>query len=412
MARLNNWLSSSRAWLVSANRFPLLLLALLWKLVARLANWLRTDRAWSVSANWFPLLLLALLWVLVAWCHLNLFPDTIPSALWPFFALGSTAYLLTLAYFLLSSGHDRLVGVSTRTAMALAMGAAMIFSVYAWNEWPKETNLPAGPASNQSNTSNLSNASKTTGSCSVAAPTPLSKAKPSSASNQITSSCVSIVSTPQNEIKSENGDSLNLVNIFAAILGIVLAAVALIAQKSAVDAKTEAEKARTDILEAFDIRILALSDRLLEQAQTATLKKEEFLQKKEEFSQIANHSILEHQNTIKFFDLGCDCLVRLSRFFSNLHRWILEPRIIPANDSVNMANIFLWKLDALDKAQKAVIDLSFKDESKQLRIEFWQPGIRLIERLLTIGLPKSAIPTEAEKVMLKLQEVRAMLDQL
>lgn len=87
------------------------------------------------------------------------------------------------------------------------------------------------------------------------------------------------MSTPQNEIKSENGDSLNLVNIFAAILGIVLAAVALMAQKSAVDAKTEAEKARTDILEAFDIRILAFSDRLLEQARTATLKKEEFSEK-------------------------------------------------------------------------------------------------------------------------------------
>lgn len=393
MARLTDWLSSSLDWFCSP------LLAPLRRLVTRLANWLCTGRAWSVSANWFPLLILALLWILVAWYHLNLFPDTVPPAIWPFLALGSTAYLLMLAYFLLSSNHDRLVGVSTRTAMALAMGAATIFSVYAWNEWPKETNFSASPASNQSNTSNLSNASKTTSSCSVTVPTPLSKGKPSSVSNKITSCCINTVSAPLNEIKSENEDSLSLVNIFAAILGIVLAAVALIAQKSAVDAKTEAEKARKDILEALNIKVVALSSLLLAYAQAA----------KSEAQELSNESYeigSQDQDLARFLSRRSTGLNRLAKLFMLLHHWILAPRLIPTTDLAGCVALLKLDLPVLGTNQSTL------DREKRLRIEYWRPAGRLIDNLLDLNVPNSAVPTEAEKVILQLQEVRATLDQL
>ena len=93
--------------------------------------------------NWLPLLLLALLWTLVTWCHPKLFPGTVSPIFWPFFALGSAAYLLTLAGFVFFGNRDRPVDASTRTATALAVGAAIIFAVYAWAEWTNGTNLPS-----------------------------------------------------------------------------------------------------------------------------------------------------------------------------------------------------------------------------------------------------------------------------
>lgn len=303
--------------------------------------------------NCFPLLLLALLWTLAAWYNRNF---CLPIS-WSLFALGSAAYLLTLVYFVFFGDRDQLVDVSTRTTTALAVGAAAIFVIYAWDKLPESGN-PAGT-----------------------------------------------MSTSAEATKSDGNNPLDSINIFAAILGAILAAVALIAQKSAVDARTEAERARKDILEALDIRIVALSSDLLEHAQAAKYKEEELLQEVEEIAD-------QDQNTAIFLRLGADCLVRSSRFFSHLHRWILEPRVIPANDPVGKATMLLLKLEALAKASNTATHFVCKHELKQLRTEYWRPAIRLIEKLLILGLPNSATPTDAEKVMLKLREVNTMLNKL
>lgn len=372
--------------------------------MALLTNWLRTGRAWSVSASWFPLLLLALLWILAAWCHLHLFPDAIPSMLWPFFAFGSAAYLLTLAGFVFFCNPESPVDGSTRIATALAIGIAMIFGVYAWSQWPKGTDLPTNTISKPSNGTKLSSqvlssTSQTTANGTSAVPTQLNAAKHSSVPDQSTSNCVSVMFTPPNEAKSDNGDSLNLVNVFAAILGVVLAAVALIAQKSAVDAKAEAEKARKDILEALDIKILALSSRLLAYAQAAKSEAQEL---SSESYDIGN----QDQYLARFLSRRSTSLGRLAKFFMLLHHWILDPRLVPTADLAGYVAILALDLPVLETNQNTF------DREQRLRIEYWQPAGQLIENLLILGSPSSAISTEAEKVMLKLQEVRAMLAKL
>jgi hypothetical protein len=67
----------------------------------------------------------------------------------------------------------------------------------------------------------------------------------------------STVSTQSNATKVDGNDPLNLVNIFAAILGVVLAAMALIAEKSAAEARAEAEKAKAEAEKAReDMRVI------------------------------------------------------------------------------------------------------------------------------------------------------------
>jgi hypothetical protein len=327
--------------------------------------------------------------MLAAWYHLNLFPGATLLVPWSLCAFGSAAYLLTLAGFVFFGNHERPVDGSTRTATALAVGAAIIFVIYAWSEWPKGADLPDNPASNPSNRSHLSSASQTTSSC----------------PNQTTSSCASAVSIPLNGTKSDGEDSLNLVNIFAAILGVVLAAVALIAQKSAVDAKAEAERAREDILEALDIRIVALSSRLLERAQTAKVEAEDFL---DEAYEIAD----QDQEMTRFLHLGIEGLKRLAKFLMLLHRWLLEPRLTSTTDLEEKAAMLKLALKILDEKTTQAATSLIRDQTQRLRTEYWQPAGRLIESLLILGLPRSAISTEAEKVMLKLREVRAMLNRL
>lgn len=328
-------------------------------MVPLLANWFRSGQTWIVNvmvrlANWFPLLLLALLWVLVVWYHCNfcLFPIS-----WPLCALGSAAYLFTLTGFVFFGDRDRSVDVSTRIATALAVGAATMFTIYAWDKWPEGAN-PTGA-----------------------------------------------VSTSADAAKPDGNHPLDSINVFAAILGVVLAAVALIAQKSAADAKAEAEHARKDILEAFDIRIMALSSRLLAHAQGAKLEAETLLDE-------ANGIVAgdpRDQSIAYFLRLGTASLGRLAKFFMLLHHWILDPRLTLAADLAGCAEILVLDLRALDRTAKATRQ-SISDYEQRLRIEYWQPAGRLIENLLTFGSPSSAISTEAEKVMLKLQEVRTMLN--
>lgn len=335
MAHLTGWLRSAKT---------------------RLAIWFHSGQAWSVNANWFPLLFLALLWMLAEWCHLNLFPSTVLPTTWSLCALGSAAYLLTLAGFFFFGNHDRSVDASTRTATALAVGAATIFAIYAWDKWPEGT--------------------KPTGAMPISA----------------------------DVAKPDGNNPLDSINVFAAILGAVLAGVALIAQKSATDAKAEAERARKDILEALDIRAVALSSRLLERAQAAKSEAEELLTK-------ANEMATRDQSIARFLSLGTSSLGRLARFFMLLHHSILDPYLTPASDLVGNATILILDLQALNRAAQAA-EKSARDQEIRLRIKYWQPAGRLIESLLILGLPRSTVPTEAEKVMLKLQEVRAMLNQL
>lgn len=368
--------------------------------MAHLTKWFCTSRAWSVSASWFPLLFLTLLWVLAAWGHFHFFPNAIPPMLWLFFALGSAAYLLTLGGFVFFCDPERPANGSTRTATALAIGIAMIFGAYAWSQWPKGTNFPTNAIFKSLDATNLPSASQTTAGGASAVPTQLNVAKHSGVPDQTTSNCVNIIPTPPNEAKSDSGDPLNLVNVFAAMLGVILAAVALIAQKSAVDAKAEAEKARKDILEALDIKILALSSLLLAYAQAAKSEAQELSSEAYEIEEN------QDQDTARFLRQGSLGLERLSKFLMVLYQWMLDPRLTLATDLAGRAANLRLDLRLLEAAQTK------SGHEQRLRIEYWRPVVRLIENLLILGSPSSAISTEAEKVMLKLQEVRAMLAKL
>lgn len=325
--------------------------------MARLKNWLCVSRARPVSANWVPLLFLALLWALAAWCHYNL-PGLVLPMVWLLCALGSAAYLLTLVGFVFFGDRDRPVGASTRTATALAVGAAMIFAVYAWGKWPEGTNpTDAAP-------------------------------------------------TSENAAKPDGNDSLDSINVFAAILGAMLAAVALIAQKSAVDARMEAERARKDILEALDIRVLALSSRMLERAQTAKAEAENFLDE-------AYGIMDQDQDMTRFLHLGAEGLKRLAKLFVLLHQWLLEPQLTLTDDLIGNMTILKFDLRALKQATQAG-GPRLHDQEQRLRADYWRPAGRLIERLLEAphGPPNPAVPQEAEKVWVILHEVRVILDRL
>lgn len=335
-------------------------------------------------ANWFPLLLLALMWTLAAWYH----RDFCLSISWSLCALGSAAYLITLAGFVFFGNHDRPVDASTRTATALAMGAAMIFAVYAWGKWPESTN-PTGTVPTSAGEVKLDTGSKT----------------------RITYE-KKVAPTPPNPTKPDGNDPLNSVNIFAAILGVVLTAVTLIAEKSAVDARAEAEKAKAEAKKAREDMHVVISETnalvrasyLLERAQAAKAEADKLVAEAYEIG-------AQDQDVACFLRLGADGLKRLARFFMYLHHWILEPPLTPTNDLVGMATKLILDLETLNRAAQTN-EPRVRDWEQRLRAEYWQPAGRLIESLLVHGLPSSATPTEAEKVILKLQGVRAMLAQL
>ena len=302
-----------------------------------------SEQNWAVSADLFPLLLLALLWSLGALCYQYL---TLPSLPWSIYTSGSTAYLLTLVGFVVFGNRGQSSGASTRIATALAVGAATIFAGYSYGDW----------------------------------------------------------SGGSNPAKTNGADSLGSINIFAAILGVVLAAVALIAQKSATDARTEAEQARKDILDALDIKMLALNSHLLEHALTANADSDELMKQA--------HDTADHDEQFaRFLDYGAKGLKTLAKSFMYLHKWTLDPRLTPAYGLSQKAFCLKLDLSLLEKAIKTAGPIEWA-EHQRLRTAYWQPASRLIESLLAQGLVKSATPSDAEKVILVLQDVRKMLNQL
>lgn len=319
--------------------------------------------------NWLPLLLLALLWTLVVYCHLNLFPGVVLPIFWLYFSLGSAAYLSTLAGFIIFGNRDRPADIPTRIATALAVGGSVVFAMYALNKGFGNTNA-------------------------------------------------NIIFTPSNNVPwSGTNNPLNSTNISVPLLGLILSAVALIAHKSAADARNEAEKAKKEAEKAredmvtinAETKVFAHAGRLLAYAQEAKLKVEDLLN---EANEIVTNSSDDHEQSIAYFlRLGTTSLGRLAKFFMLLHHWIMDPQLTHTADLAGYAEILVLDLQALDRTAQATRQ-SMPAYEQRLRTEYWQPAGRLIENLLIFGSPSSAISTEAEKVMLKLKEVRAMLAKL
>lgn len=319
-------------------------------LFLRLVNKVLQRFEGSLSANWFPLLILSLLLSVTLFCSENL---SFPIA-WRICALGSVAYLLTLAGFVVFNSQGETANASTRTATALAIGAATMFAVYAWGE-----------------------------SALLALP--------------------NLTIHGGNQPLTALGDEkpLDKVNLFATLLGMVLAAVALIAQKSAADARTEAEKARRDILDALDIRTLALSNQLLERALAAKAESDEMIAE-------ASETAETDENIAHCLRHGAAGLTSMAKFFMVLHHWLLEPRLASSSELLGKATKLILDLSLLNNTPQSQLE---SDLNKRLRIEYLQPAGRLIETLLRQGMPSSASAAEAEKVMSKLGEVRTMFNQ-
>lgn len=338
--------------------------------MARLVAWWSKLRSSKGNHAWLPLLVLTLFWALLGgWCHLDLYHCIKIAKPWPLLALGSSGYLVTVVGFVIFGSRNRPADISSRIAVALAVGAALVFVSYTWNTWPDTYATPGG----------------------------LSKGATASLANP---DLIQVANTT----KAEGNDPLSPVNALAAVLALVLAVVTLIAQKSAVDARVEAERAREDILQALDIRALALSSRLLERAQSAKTRADLLV---EEANEISN----QDEDMAYFLRLGANSLTRLARFFSDLHRWMLEPRLSPAKDLVGIATTLILDLHVFDIAKKAY-GPGVPILKQSLRTEYWQPAVHLIESLLDGGLPSAATSLEVEKVTGKLHEVRAMLNQL
>lgn len=319
--------------------------------MARLSDWARTCAANTACVAWLPLLVLPFLWAIAGlWYHWNLFHGSALAKPWLLWAVGSAGYLLCLAGFGLFGDRQRPANLQTRITTALALGAALCFATYAWSEYSTAKG-GAGPTGTAA-------------------------------------------------------DPLSPVNAIAAVLAVVLAAVTLIAQKSASDARTEAEKARNDILDAMNIRLLASASRLLERAQAARSEAEEVLQQ-------ANETAELDPATGAYLNLAAACLGRVSKFLLAAHSQILDAGALDSEDLVGKASLLRLELRALAKATTSA-GSSILDTERRLRSEFWRPsGLLILAMSASFSdLPRHASVAESDKMLAALRDVGKMLNEI
>jgi hypothetical protein len=286
-----------------------------------------------------------------AWYHLNVFHISALPRPWLLWAAGSAGYLLALVGFGIWGDRHQPAAIHARIATALALGAALCFATYAWNEYSFAKSGPTGGG------------------------TPTS-------------------------------DPLSPVNALAAVLAIVLAVVTLIAQKSASDAKTEAEKARNDILDAMNVRLLASASRLLERAQSARTEAEEIFQE-------ANEVAEQDPETGRYLSLAAASLRQLAKFLVTAHGRVLDAEAANSDDLTGQASLLRWELRALGKALRPM-GSPVSDMEQRLRAEFWQPSARLIRTLLnSLGnIRGQSTAEEAEKEFVALRDIGKMLNEI
>jgi len=196
-------------------------------------------------------------------------------------------------------------------------------------------------------------------------------------------------------------DPLSPVNATAAVLAVVLAVVTLIAQKSASDARMEAEKARNDILGAVDIRLLATSTRLLALAQDAGSMARDFIDD-------ADSIALKDEAHAKYLVAAALALGRLRRFLSALHLWSQEADVASVQEVGNTLYMLSLDLDTVERLSGNFTPLN--DHNRVLRLQFWHPVARTLEKLL-VSLQVDATSSTVLTIEV-LAQIRALRERL
>jgi hypothetical protein len=306
--------------------------------------------------GWLQLLLLALLWALaVGWHFLDPLSIGGMKGLWPMLAAGSIGYLGTQLQFV-RSDRVRIVSASHQIISAIAVAGICGLGYFLMVGWFQE------------------------------APSPVTGAAATTAR------------------LSEGGhDQLSPLNALAAVLGVVLALVALVASKSATDAKAEARRARADILEALNIQLLAHASRFLERSQAAKAEADDLLAK-------ANESMGAGEQIGRLYNLAAYTSTRLSKMLATLHGWVLDPELTPLDDLRGKAKMLALDVRTLDEALRDA-PRGFREEAQRLRLEHWQPASRILEEAL-ISIHRSSRGHRDDEVAGLLRDLRRALHRL
>jgi hypothetical protein len=296
------------------------------------------SRLRSIFLEWLPIFLLAV--IVKIW-----FPDG-----WSLLTVAGASYLLTLVAFTLFGGDSRPTESGRRIPTAIAVALASTLFIYGWPSWLALLETPV------SDTAPL-----------MLQPTP-----------------------PISQPASTTTQPLSL-RLILSFLGLTLALLVFVAQKTAVDARKEAEQARDEILDGLKLHHMMLAQKLLAQAQVIDHKMMELHEDSDNYSA---HS----QEVGRFLSLAATSLEHLSRIFRLTQQWLLDPLSISSDRIKSKTSLLRLDIQAMEKSARGV-PIRVRTFEQEFRTEHWQPAIRLIDEVLGVRLPSNEANDDVLKTL-------------